>query len=83
MVVLPWTAFFAEHGKPAVWVVDPQTKAVSLKPVEVDRYRTGELVLTAGLGDGELVVTHGGQLLRPGEIVAPQSDDTDASGVKP
>jgi membrane fusion protein, multidrug efflux system len=81
MVVLPWTAFFAEHGKPAVWVVDPQTKAVSLKPVEVDRYRTGELVLTAGLGDGELVVTYGGQLLRPGEIVAPQSDD--ASGVKP
>jgi membrane fusion protein, multidrug efflux system len=83
MVVLPWTAFFAERGKPAVWVVDPQTKAVSLKPVEVDRYRTGQLVLTAGLGDGELVVIHGGQLLRPGEIVAPRSDDTDASGVKP
>jgi RND family efflux transporter MFP subunit len=79
MVVLPWTAFFAERGKPAVWVVDPQTKAVSLKPVEVDHYRTGELALTAGLGDGDLVVIHGGQLLWPGEIVAPRVDDKNAA----
>jgi RND family efflux transporter MFP subunit len=82
-VVLPWTAFFAEHGEPAVWVVDPQTKAVSLRRVAVDRYRTGELVLSAGLRDGELVVIHGGQWLRPGETVAPQSDDQEASGAQP
>jgi RND family efflux transporter MFP subunit len=81
-VVLPWTAFFTEDGKPAVWVVDAQTKAVSLRRVEVDTYRTGALVLSAGLRDGELVVIQGGQWLRPGEIVAPQGDAPDALGVK-
>ena len=81
-VVLPWTAFFSEHGTPAVWVVDPQTKAVSLRRVEVDSYRTGALVLSAGLRDGELVVVHGGQWLRPGEIVVPQGDAPGTLGVK-
>ena len=81
-VVLPWTAFFSELGKPTVWVVDPQTKAVSLRRVEVDSYRTGALVLSAGLRDGELVVVHGGQWLRPGEIVVPQGDAPGTLGVK-
>lgn len=70
-VTLPWTAFFADGGKPAVWVVDPQSKAASLRSVTVHSYRTGQLVLSGGVKAGELVVTHGGQLLRPGEIVEP------------
>lgn len=73
-VVLPWTAFFEENGNPAVWVVDPETKAVSLKPVKVDSYRTGELVISSGLSDGELVVVRGVQLLWPGLIVTFQND---------
>ena len=81
-VSLPWTAFFSEHGKPAVWVVDPQTKVVSLRCVEVDSYRTGAFVLSAGLRDGELVVVHGGQWLRPGEIVVPQGNAPGTLGVK-
>jgi RND family efflux transporter MFP subunit len=72
VVVLPWTAFFTQDGEPAVWVVDPQSKAVALKPVVVDSYRTGEVLLREGVKPGELVVTAGTQLLRPGEIVAPR-----------
>ncbi|MFN4277066.1 MAG: efflux RND transporter periplasmic adaptor subunit [Ferrovibrio sp.] len=81
-VVLPWTAFFADRGKPAVWVVDPQTHAVALKPVVAQSYRTGKLIVSAGLGENELVVTRGGQLLRPGEIVSPQHAGTDTSGAR-
>lgn len=83
-VVLPWTAFFAAHGQPAVWVVDARTQAVSLRPVATTGYRTGALVVSAGLNDGDLVVIHGGQLLRPGEIVDPRRDGRDTSKeVKP
>lgn len=71
VVALPWTAFFIDDGKPAVWLVDPATKAVRPKPVEVDSYRTGELLLRAGVKPGDLVVTAGAQLLRPGEVIAP------------
>ena len=68
-IVLPWTAFFATKGKPAVWVVNPQDRTASLRPVEAIGYRTNELVLKDGLKPGELVVTHGGQLLTPGQVV--------------
>lgn len=71
--VLPWTAFFVEEGKPAVWIVDPQTKAAMTKPVTIDSYRTGAILLSDGLEAGDIVVTRGGQLLRPGQIVAPQT----------
>lgn len=81
-IVLPWTAFFEDRGKPAVWVVDPASKAASLKQVEVFAFRTNELVLNDGLKAGELVVTHGGQLLRPGQMVDPQQEMT-PSEVKP
>lgn len=70
--VLPWTAFFVQGGRPAVWVVDPRTKAASPKPVTVDSFRTRELLLGGGIEKGDIVVTAGVQLLRPGQIVAPQ-----------
>jgi RND family efflux transporter MFP subunit len=68
---LPWTAFFTQGGKAAVWVVDPKSRAVSLKPVVIDIYRTGEVLIRSGLSAGDVVVTGGAQLLRPGQIVAP------------
>lgn len=77
-VTLPWTAFFADAGRPAVWVVDPQSKQASVRPVEIYSYRTGELIVSSGLKVGDLVVTHGGQLLRPGQVVAPVTDTAGA-----
>ncbi|MDX3807636.1 MAG: efflux RND transporter periplasmic adaptor subunit [Bosea sp. (in: a-proteobacteria)] len=72
-IVLPWTAFFTVEGKPAVWVVDPQDMTVSLRNVDVQSYGTGELLLNSGVTVGELVVTRGGQLLRPGQVVTVQN----------
>ena len=70
LVILPWSALASRDGEPAVWVVNRQTRAVSLKPVTIDAYKTGELLIRDGLEPGEIVVTAGGQLLRPDQTVA-------------
>jgi membrane fusion protein, multidrug efflux system len=72
---LPPNALSSLAGKPAVWVVDPKTDAVSLRNFAIDLYRTDEIIVADGLSPGEIVVTRGGQLLRPGEIVAPVASD--------
>ena len=54
---------------PAVWVVDPDTMAVSLRSITVERYETGWIILSGGLEENEQVVTRGAQLLYPGRIV--------------
>ncbi|MFC3694601.1 efflux RND transporter periplasmic adaptor subunit [Chenggangzhangella methanolivorans] len=79
-IVLPWTAFFTVKGKPAVWIVDAVSKTASLRQVDVLGYRTSELLLDDGLKPGELVVTHGGQLLAPGQIVDIKMDGDPPAG---
>jgi RND family efflux transporter MFP subunit len=68
--VLPSTALFSDNGKSAVWVVDRQTRAVTLRPITIDRYETGKIVVAKGLEQGEIVVTTGIQFLRPNQTVA-------------
>jgi membrane fusion protein, multidrug efflux system len=67
--VLPSTALFSDNGKPAVWVVDRQTRAVMLRQINVDRYETGKVIVAKGLQQGEIVVTTGIQFLRPNQRV--------------
>ena len=69
-IVLPWSALMAEGSAPAVWVVDPVTKTVSLKPLTIDRFETGSVVVTDGLKPGERIVVDGGKLLSPGQVVS-------------
>ena len=69
-VVLPWSALGSQDGKPAVWVIDRKTRAVSQRQVNIEAYRTGEIILRDGLVPGDIVVTAGGQLLQPNQIVA-------------
>jgi RND family efflux transporter MFP subunit len=71
VVALPSAALSSMDGKPAVWVLDPQTKTVALRNFTIDRYRTDEILVASGLSPGETIVTRGAQLLRPGETVAP------------
>jgi RND family efflux transporter MFP subunit len=70
-VTLPYTVITATADGPAVWQVDPDTMAVTLLPVTVDRYETGRVILADGIDDGTLVVGKGSQLLYPGRIVTP------------
>jgi len=73
-VVLPWTALWSQDGAPAVWVIDPQSRAVSIQPISVAGYRSDDILVAGGLEPGQLVVTQGGKLLAPGKIVTVLGD---------
>jgi membrane fusion protein, multidrug efflux system len=69
-VILPWGALFEIDGKPAVWIVDPRTNTVSLRPIVVDAYLKDRIIVASGLNSGDVVVTAGVQYLRPQQKVA-------------
>ena len=68
-VEVPASALTEANGRPAVWVVDPQGQTVSLRNVDVARYDPASVVVSQGLEAGEVVVTAGVQVLRPGQKV--------------
>jgi RND family efflux transporter MFP subunit len=68
-VKVPASALTEGNGGPAVWVVDRQNQTVSLRPVDVARYDAVGVVISRGLDKGDLVVTAGVQMLRPGQKV--------------
>jgi membrane fusion protein, multidrug efflux system len=68
-VEVPASALTEADGRPAVWVVDPHSKTVSLREVNVLRHDPATVVISQGLETGDLVVTAGVQTLRPGQKV--------------
>jgi membrane fusion protein, multidrug efflux system len=68
-VQIPASALTEADGRPAVWVVDPQSKTVSLRSVDVSRHDPATVVISHGLETGDLVVTAGVQVLHPGQKV--------------
>jgi len=68
-IVVPFEAVTATKEGPAVWIVNPETMAVSSQQITIKRYETDKVVVSSGLGEGMLVVTRGSQLLFPGRIV--------------
>jgi RND family efflux transporter MFP subunit len=69
VIQLPGTALTESNGKPAVWVVDPNNQTVALRDIALLRYDPTAVVVTDGLKNGEVVVTAGVQVLRPGQKV--------------
>jgi RND family efflux transporter MFP subunit len=68
-VTVPASALTEANHHPAVWVVDPHSDAVSLRSVNVARYDATTAVISQGLQRGDIVVTAGVQVLRPGQKV--------------
>jgi RND family efflux transporter MFP subunit len=68
-IELPATALTTLDNQPAVWVVDPKSMQVSLRPVELQRHASSSIVVSQGIEPGELVVTAGVHALRPGQKV--------------
>ena len=66
---LPWTALMGIGSKAAVWVVDPKTKTATLRPVTIDAYQAGAVLIKGGLEAGDRVVVDGGKLLSSGQPV--------------
>jgi RND family efflux transporter MFP subunit len=69
VVQLPLSALFDQAGLPAVWVADPSSGGVALRPVQVARYETNSVIIAGGLADGDVVVTAGTNTLRDGQRV--------------
>jgi RND family efflux transporter MFP subunit len=69
VMALPLTAIIESDGKPSVWVVDPASNTVALRPVEILRYDPSVVIVSNGLRDGEVVVTAGVNVLHPGQKV--------------
>jgi RND family efflux transporter MFP subunit len=67
-VTLPGSALFQKDGPPAVWLVD-KDGTVQLKPITVQRYQDGSVIVGDGLKQGDVVVTAGIQKLLPGQKV--------------
>lgn len=86
MVVPPASIRPLEPGKDAmaVWVVDPASGKVALRPVTVGRIVQGGIEIKAGLKPGDWVVSAGANSLADGEIVrlpkAPEAAKAPAGG---
>ncbi|WAJ28389.1 efflux RND transporter periplasmic adaptor subunit [Antarcticirhabdus aurantiaca] len=74
VVDLPWSSLTSVREGAAVWVMDPATRTVSLRPVEIADYRSGRILVADGLADGDQVVIAGANFLREGQLVDPAED---------
>lgn len=68
-VALPLSALFEKDGSPAVWVLDPQSSSLALRPIKVARYEANTVVVAGGLAKGDVVVTAGVNTLTVGQRV--------------
>jgi RND family efflux transporter MFP subunit len=69
VIAIPASALTRANQQPAVWIVDPASKTVSLRNVDVDRFDQAQVVVSQGLDTGDVVVTAGVQALHPGQKV--------------
>ncbi len=69
VIAVPASALTKMDTVPAVWVVDPKTARVSLRPVDILRFEPRKVLVSQGLELGEIVVTAGVQALHPGQKV--------------
>jgi membrane fusion protein, multidrug efflux system len=70
--LLPPTSLYqAPDGRPALWVYDPATGRVTLRPVAIAQYREDGVVVASGVAAGEWVVATGVNKLHEGQQVRP------------
>jgi len=69
VIDIPASALTQSNQQPAVWIVDPSTSTVSLRPIDVLRFDPDSVVVSKGLAPGDVVVTAGVQALYPGQKI--------------
>ena len=65
---LPLSALFDQGAGPSVWLAGADGH-LTLRHVDVAAYEAHDVIVTAGVSDGESVVTLGVQKLDPGQQV--------------
>src|SRR5262249_28241175 len=78
VAMVPLTAIYRDNDRPAVWIYDPQTQQVQLRPVTIERYREDGVLVRDGVRDGEWIVAAGVHKLTEGKKVRPY-DGCDAA----
>jgi membrane fusion protein, multidrug efflux system len=68
-IEIPSTALTNFNSKPGVWIVDPASRTVAMRSVDVLRFDQATVAVSGGLDTGEVVVTAGVQALHPGQKV--------------
>lgn len=69
IIEIPASALTKFDQRPAVWIVDPATRTVAMRNVDVLRFEPAKVTISQGLDTGEVVVTAGVQALHPGQEV--------------
>ncbi|OUD10318.1 hypothetical protein BVC71_02055 [Marivivens niveibacter] len=72
--IVPAEALALSAGNPAVWVVDPNTNAVSARQVSISRYDETSIYISDGLVAGDLIVGRGAHTLFDGRIITTGAD---------
>lgn len=67
-----------DQDKKFVFVVDGENK-VSYRPVQLGKLIEGQRVVESGLADGDKIVVNGLQRIRPGVVVAPETQESVAA----
>ena len=80
---LPLSALHVRDGDAAVWVVDPATSTVHLRPVHAGAYGEASVPVISGLEPGEWVVAAGVHLLLEGQKIRPIDRDNRAVVLAP
>lgn len=70
VIALPWSAMASYAGRPAVWHVDPKTRAVSLRPVTIAAYSSERFLVASGVSEGDIVVSNGTKFLSNGNVIS-------------
>jgi RND family efflux transporter MFP subunit len=73
---LPATAILTKEGKSAVWLLDPATRSVTLRDVQLVSNTGGSVDVTSGIDAGARVVTAGVHHLREGQQVRIEREAT-------
>lgn len=66
--IVPWTSLSEDNGRPAIWVMQPDQTA-AMKVVRLLAHETGRVIVSEGLAAGDMVITDGTKMLRPGQKV--------------
>jgi membrane fusion protein, multidrug efflux system len=69
MIEIPATALTNFNNQPGVWIVDPASRTVAMRNVDVLRFDQATVAVSGGLDTGEVVVIAGVQALHPGQKV--------------
>ena len=79
-IVVPVTAVRRGNTGDYVYVVDAETRTVSLRPVQRGQATVEKVVITSGLKAGERVITEGADRLRDGASVTLPGEQTRGPG---